>query len=267
MARWASLIDTRRADRPVVLVDTGDFCYPRARRNAEFEDDFFFQGMRLMRYDAAGIGPAEIRYGRADLLERAAEARLRLLGTNILDRRGHGTLGERWTIVHAGGRRTLFGREGGVRIGIFAVTLPHYVYGVDPIAQEYYEVVDPRIAALEAVSRLREEGCDLIVALSFQGWPKSVALAEEVPGIDIVINGKRSHGSAWGEAHGGALVVDTGPHRTTLTEISVVWRGGAPVATVTDRGAEAKRMPDRPDLKELQERYERDAKQRGIKIE
>jgi 2',3'-cyclic-nucleotide 2'-phosphodiesterase (5'-nucleotidase family) len=267
MARWASLIDLRRTERPAILVDSGDFCYPRARRHAEFEDDFFFEGMRLMRYAAAGIGSNEIRYGRERLLERASEADLVLLGTNIIDKRGDGTLGRKWTIVQAGGRRSLFGREGGVRVGIFSVTLPHFVYGVDPLAQKYYEVIEPRLAALEAVSRLREKNCDLIVAISNQGWDKSVAFAEQVPGIDIVINGRRSHPSAFGEMHGGALVVDTGPHRTTLAEVSVVWRGGVPSATVVDRGGEALRMPERPDLKELQDRYERESKERGIKID
>ena len=267
MARWASLIDIRRTERPAILVDTGDFCYPRARRNGQFEDDYFFEGMRLMRYAAAGIGSNEIRYGRERLLERAAEADLTLLGTNIIDKRGNGTLGRPWTIVQAGGRRTPFGREGGIRIGIFSVTLQHFIYGVDPLAQKYYEVIDPRLAALEAISHLRERNCDLIVAISHQGWDKSVAFAEQVPGINIVLNGQQSHPAAFGEMHGGAFVVDTGPHRTTLTEVTVVWRDGVPAATVTERGGEALRMPERPDLKELQQRYEREAKQQGIKIE
>lgn len=266
MARWASLIDRRRAERPVVLIDAGNFCYPRARRNAGFEDDFFFEGMRLLGYDAAGIGSNEIRYGRAALLERTSRAGIELLGTNIRLRGGDGVLGAPWTIVHAGGRRTLFGREGGIRVGIFSVTLAHFVYGVDRPARDLYEVVDPRLAALEAVSRLREEGCDLIVAVSVQGWEKSVDLAVQVPGIDVVINGTRSHPSAHGERVSGALVVDTGPPRSSLAEVSIVWRGGTPSASVIEQGGEARSGLERADLKELQERYERETKRRGIGI-
>ena len=248
MARWASLIDARRAERAVILVDAGNFCNPRASTHA------------------VAIGPNEIRYGRARLLERADDTRLTLLAANIFDRRGNGTLGAPWTIVHAGGRRTLFGREGGVRVGIFAVVLPHLIYSIDPIVNDYYDVIDPRMAALEAVSSLRARGCDLIVAISHQGWSRSVELAGEVPGIDIVINGWRSHPTAHGETHHGAFVVDTGPNRTTLTEISVVWRGSEPEARAIERGGELQSLSEQPDLKELNDRYEREARARGIKF-
>lgn len=265
MARWASLIDRRKAEHPVLLIDTGGFSNPVLSKEADLEDDYFFEAMRLMRYDAAGIGPGEVRFGRARLLERASSARLDLLTANVRDRRSGNLLGKPWKIAHVGGRRTLFGRSGGVRVGLFAVTLPLFIHEIDPVVSEYYEVLDPRMAALEAVSALRGKDCDIIIGISYQGWTKSVALATEVPGIDVVVNGRRSHVSAHGERHGGALVVDTGNSLFSLTEISAVWRDGEPVVRVNEAGGEAREMPARRDLRELNERYE--AEQRARRLE
>lgn len=265
MARWASLIDKRRSEHPAILLDAGGFCDPGQGHDTSFEADYFFEGMRMIGYAAAGVGANEIRFGRDRLLERVDQAGFRLLSSNIYDKRGDGMLGAKYTVIRAGGRRTLTGTKGGVKIGIFSVALPLLIHEIDPEIPKYYDLLDPRIAALAAVSALREEGCDLIVALSYQGWPGSLALAESIEGIDIVINGKREHNRPTEEKAGGAMVVDTGIRRISLTEVFVEWTGGNPRIKVRESGPEAKRLKGRDDLLKLEKKYETELRNRGIK--
>jgi 2',3'-cyclic-nucleotide 2'-phosphodiesterase (5'-nucleotidase family) len=127
-----------------------------------------------------------------------------------------------------------------------------------------YEVIDPRIAALEAVSTLRKKGCDLIVALSYMGWKGSRELAESVDGMDVVINGKREHNRPTGEMAGNTLVVDTGVRRITLTEVRIEWEGGRPSMRVFEAGGEARALDGRKDLLELENKYLGELRARGI---
>jgi 2',3'-cyclic-nucleotide 2'-phosphodiesterase (5'-nucleotidase family) len=255
MARWAALIEKRRTRHPAVIVDAGSFCNPKQGRSVEFDLDYFFEGMKLMDYDAVGVGPHDIRFGRKRLLERVDEAGFELLSTNLIDKRGDGTLGGKYEVVKAGG----------VRIGFFSVILPLLVHEIDPEIPKFYEVVDPRMAALEAVSVLREKGCDLVVALGYLGWKGSKELAESVDGIDVVINGKREHNRPTGEMVGGTMVVDTGMRSITFTEVLAEWTGGVPRLRVKEAGGEAKRLDGREDLLELERRYTEELRARGIK--
>jgi len=265
MARWASLIDKRRTQHPVILLDAGGFCNPAQGSKASFNVDYFFEGMRMMGYAAVGVGADEIRFGRKRLLEKVDKAGFELLSANIYDKRGVEMLGAKHKVIRVGGRRTLAGTRGGVKIGVFAVTLPLFIHEIDPDITRYYDILDPRIAALEAVSALREKGCDLIVALSYQGWTKSLALAESVDGIDIVINGRREHNQPTGEKIGNTTVVDTGIRRISLAEVFIEWTAGSPRVRVRESGREAKRMKGRDDLAELEKRYEQELEARGIK--
>ena len=152
-------------------------------------------------------------------------------------------------------------RKGAQRIQRASAVL----HEIDPGIPKFYELFDPRVSALSAVSALKKKGCDLIVALSYQGWPQSLELARSVEGIDIVINGRREHNRPTGETTGRTTVVDTGIKRISLTEVLVEWKGGVPRINVIESGPEAKKMKGRKDLLELEKRYQAELRSRGIK--
>jgi 2',3'-cyclic-nucleotide 2'-phosphodiesterase (5'-nucleotidase family) len=255
MARWASLVERRRRERPTLLIDTGDFSLPPGTGNRALKERLFLDGMRLLRYDAVGIGESEIRAG-LDAVSTAADRHgIPLVCSNLIDR----TVGRPalpTTIVKdVGGKRTLFGRTGTVRVGIFAVVLPTLVYGAAPGVAARYEVVDPRLAALEAVTNLRRDGCDLIVAVSHQGWPRSLDLAREVPGIDLVLNAHREHADPYMERIGSTYVVDGGETERSFTEVEVQFAGDTLSAAVTNVCPDALATPGDPRFLKLQARY------------
>ena len=231
-ARWASLIEERRRERPVVVIDAGDFS-PLPDAAGPAPDDWrFIEGMRLLPYDAIGIGERETRFGLEDILTNRRSRGLPFVSSNIIDR-STGRPATRTVIVkELGGERSLFGRRGVLRAGIFAVALGEYVFASRQDVSSRYDVVDSKLAALEAVTNLRSAGCGLIVAISHQGWPQSLELARDVRGIDIVLNGHPSHEHALRQIVGRTVVFDAGMAEPALVEVLVTVSGDSVAATL-----------------------------------
>ncbi len=207
----------------MIVIDTGDFYESQVRAHQEVRDRYFFQAMKLLRYDAVGIGEYETRIGLDKLFTIAKGYDIPFVSSNILDRARKKPAAPTSIVRDVGGTHGLFGRKGAARVGILSVALPGYVYryGMD-VSLRYY-VVDPKLAALEAAMKLRAQGCDLVVAVSHQGWEKSLELAKEVPGIDIVLNGHRAHKTPYEQRVGSTVVVDPGEKEYSFTEVSVTF--------------------------------------------
>ena len=264
MARWASFIDSRRSETPALLLDTGDFFRPELTENDEIDYRYFFEGMKLMGYDAVNIGANDILYGRDRLRSAAKDGNLPLVSSNILDRRNDDLLAKPFIIKYLGGKRTLFGMREGIRVGIFSVTDPSFFARIDSSVSKNYKIKDPKITALEAISRLKEKGCDLVIAISHMGWEKSVRFASDVPGIDIVVNGHRGHEGTFQQHAGSTLIVDTGIHRISFTEIEARFFKKKLLLKATEMGRVAHNSAERPDLLELELKYGRELEQKKI---
>lgn len=210
MARWASLVEKRRSERPVLVIDTGDFSLPPDTRQRDLKERYFFEAMKLLRYDAVGIGEFETRDGLEGRFAAAKRSGLPLVSSNIFDRTLKKPVAPESVVRDIGGARTLFGRRGALRVGIFSVVLPSFIYRDGAEGRQRYNIVDPRLSALAAATNLRAGGCDIVIAVSHLGWQKSLELAREVPGIDVVLNGHREHTRTYEERVGSTVVVDTG---------------------------------------------------------
>jgi 2',3'-cyclic-nucleotide 2'-phosphodiesterase (5'-nucleotidase family) len=258
MARWASLIQQRRTEKPVLLVDAGDFCSNLRTRHQDIKDRYFFKGMQRLGYDAIGVGETDIRYGRKRLLETMKRADLPLVSSNLIDKRANGHLVSPYIITTVGGRRVLFWRKGGIKVGILSIILPVYIHSIDEEINKYFDVQNTKITAFETASTLRSAGCDLIIALSHLGWKNSLTLAQEVPGLDIVVNGHRSHNGMHHEFAGETLVIDTGINRSSFTEIVVTITDGKPRFSPKDMGQVLLSFDGDPAFLALEKSYERE---------
>ena len=252
------MIEDRREERPVLLVDAGDFCPAGDRGADELTNKYFFEALKTLDYDAIAIGEAEILFGRRALLETAERERLPLVSANILNRATMKRIAAPHIVRTVGGRRFLFRTIGGVKVGIFGIAAPDLLYNSDRLVREYYEVSDPRIAALDAVSELRGMGCDIVIALSHQPWEQSTELAQEVSGIDIVISSHHSSLKTVSHRLGDALVVQTGDNKRSLTEIEIEWIDGRPEIAAVDRGDILTKLKDHPDFAKLEKAYQKE---------
>ena len=243
-ARIATLIAARRKAResqgPVLVLDAGDFSMGTAFAAASREIGGELQLMSLMGYDATTFGNHEFDLGPDGLGQAIAVAgKARgipaVLSSNTDFTASDPSLAGLRQLSEAGLiRRDLVIERGGIRFGLFGV--------LGKEAQIYtsggaVKFSDPVESAREIVKRLREtEKVDVVIALSHGGVVKGtdgrystgedVALAEAVPGIDVVIGG-HSHTELDEPimAGGRVPVVQTGKEGRNVGELVIGFEG------------------------------------------
>jgi len=144
--------------------------------------------MNAMGYDAVVPGNNEGLTLTADVLDRlyGRQAAFPVLAANLVRRPRNGA-GE-WERVPWLLPRLVIAR-GGVRFGVFGVTAAFN----DFYRELGWEALDPFATAAEQVKRLREEGADVIIALSHLGLNYDRRLAESVAGVDLILGGHTHH--------------------------------------------------------------------------
>lgn len=183
--RMGLIVQERKADRNLLLVDAGDFCQGTPYFN-------FYHGrvetdaMNRMQYDAATLGNHEFDNGLDTLAVILKTAKFPIVCANY-DFRGTALeeVVKPYTIVY----------KGGLKIGIFGL-------GCDPkglIAEKNFSpaiYLDPYPVAQAMADTLRAQRCDVVVCLSHMGTfgkaPEDVcdsAMVANTRGIDVVIGG------------------------------------------------------------------------------
>jgi len=244
-ARIATVIATRKKVRasqgPVLILDAGDFSMGTAFAAASREIGGELQVMSHMGYDATTFGNHEFDLG-PDGLGKAISVASKagripaVLSSNTDFTANDPTLDDLRQLSKAGLiRRYVVIERGGIRFGLFGVLgkeAQFYTSGAGAV-----KFLDPVESAKEVVQLLREtEKVDVVIALSHGGVAKGkdgrystgddVALAEAVPGIDVVIGG-HSH-TELQEAiivNGRTPVVQTGKEGKNVGELVITIDG------------------------------------------
>ncbi len=142
--------------------------------------DFF----RRAGYDAVCPGNHDFDLGWQVLKEMADSSKIPWIATNVRVKGSD-------TLPGFLARSAIFER-GGIKIGVFGL-LTKYISGMvaesllgETEVLPYYEV------AREEVKHLRQQGADIVVALTHIGYSHDQRLADSVAGIDVII-GAHSH--------------------------------------------------------------------------
>lgn len=186
VARRAHMLDQIRRGglRPTLVLDAGGqfggTAYDEYTEGPVIDrarTEVHLQACADMGYAAYAVGDEELQWG-PEFLARANE----LGGAPFLS----ANMGEGPSAA-SGVKRYFITEVGGVTIGVTAAT-PQDLYALgDPRQAMWAEVSDP----VEGVSRVVEEirgQVDLIVVLSHLGSDRTRALAEAIPGVDIILN-------------------------------------------------------------------------------
>jgi 5'-nucleotidase/UDP-sugar diphosphatase len=206
-ARLASLIAKRKQARkgqgPVLVLDAGDYSMGTAFSAATRETGGELHLMGLLGYDATTFGNHEFDLGPAGLGKSIGAAvkagRIpALLAANTSVPGSDAALADLQRLTSEGViRRYTVIERGGVRFGVFGVLGKEAMIYTSGGGTTF---ADPIESAREAVKILREqEKADVVIALSHGGVVKGVdgryadgedvRLAQDVPGIDVVISG------------------------------------------------------------------------------
>ena len=175
--------------------------------------------------DAVVFGNHEFDFGPEVTQQRLAEARFPWLGTNVLGPDGK---------PFGGALATMTRPVGELTIGLFGLLTPETARLSSPGPTVTFAPVVP--TAKTAVAALRQAGADVIIALTHLSIAEDRALAQQVPGISVILGGHDHEPITWYE--GGTLIHKAGYDAHYLGRIDLTIE-----KKVTEKGAQVTVTP------------------------
>ncbi len=129
-----------------------------------------------MGYFALNVGAHELAIGTGPLRRFAKDAKLQLISANVREKSSGGAAFAPYVVRQVGP----------LKIGIFGLTAQPLELD-KLVIQQGLQIQDPVAAARQVVPELRQQGVDLVVLLSQLRRTDIEAVANQVPGIDLVL--------------------------------------------------------------------------------
>lgn len=179
--RLAQLIAEERGKNPdgVVLLSAGDMFQGTPVSNV-FHGQSVIEVMNYLKFDAMTLGNHEFDWGLDALRQLAATAAFPFLAANIRDEQGSGL---------ALTRPYLILERKGFKLAVIGTTTPDTTFTTKPDHVAGLTFQQPVEVLPQLVQEVRNRGADLIVLLSHGGLDGDLVIAQEVPGIDVIVGG------------------------------------------------------------------------------
>lgn len=218
-AKIRTLIDSKSSGADRVLVfDAGDVFHgqPFATLN---RGESIARLMNAVGYDAMVAGNHDFNYGAQRTMELSGIAGVKLLGANVKNNNGKLALGfSPYTVYDVKG----------IKVGVFGVSTPETAYKTNPKNVEGIKFTSPILEAREVVKTLREtEKADVVICLSHLGIDPdsgnntSTALAQEVDGIDLIIDGHSHSAPELYQPVNNTVITSTGEYTQYLGQVDI----------------------------------------------
>jgi len=240
MARLASLVASERmsgamTNTPVLLLDAGDFMMGTPFEILGLSKSVELVEMAKIGYDAIDLGNHEFDWtprALAGFIAAAAAGgfRVPLLASNMKYSAVSPDDDDLQRLELAGyiQRKTVKTLPNGIKVGIFGVLGQQAVMVTPQVAPLTFDA--PKVTAKAMVDELRNvDKVDIVILLSHSGTDASgkgedAQLAQDVPGIDIIVSGHTHVALPQPVQVGNTLVVQTGAYAANLgrLELSVV---------------------------------------------
>ena len=184
-----TIADAARASSDLaMLLDAGDFYHGQAFATLTNGENIA-KLASATGYDAVCVGNHDWNYGKQQLRKLAvlsAENNLSggfaLLGGNVKDREGNAFFDQQYLV------KEMQTKQGDpVKIGVFGMIDPELYTKTSPANVEGLVFEDMTEYAMQTAASLRNQGCDLVIAMAHCNHP--AALAESVSGVDLWIAG------------------------------------------------------------------------------
>ena len=191
----------------VLLFDTGNTLTGQTLSDAT-QGAVMVEAMNRLGYTAMAIGERELQIGVKTIEARIKEAKFPILAANVTVKATGKLLTEPYTVVQAGK----------VKVGILGLTndnagsITNVAVGVSqtPVkVDDWFVVSDPVKAAAKYVPEIAAKA-DLVIVLSHLGVEADQRLAQQVPGIAVIVGGLTRRVLSPPLVEKGALVVQAG---------------------------------------------------------
>lgn len=222
LARVATIVKRVRAEvgaRNVLLLDGGD-TIGDTMIAARTEGRAIISAMNAIGYDAMVVGNHEPDFGPEALAERIREARFPVLAANIVKSETGEDFATPYRIFDVNG----------VRVGVLGLSYPNTALTTARKNVAGLSFRDSIETAREFVPRMRAEGAALIVVLSHFGLSSDEQMAQQVPGIDVIVGGHSHNRLRQVRRAGETLIVQAGAHGSDVGRLDLEIENGRIVA-------------------------------------
>jgi len=221
-AKLASVVNGLRATDPNVLfLNAGDTFHGTIDVNLT-QGEEIVKIMNKMGFDAMTPGNHDFNYGYNRLLELKEMAEFPILGANIVKESDKTSDFEPYIIKDM---------ENGMKVGIFGLTTDETKYKSHPSNTIGIEFADAVTTADKYVKELKDKGADVIIGLVHLGIDESSVntakkLAENVEGIDLIVDGHSHHMLEEGMIVNDTLIVQAGSYTQDVGLVKLEFEDG-----------------------------------------
>ena len=224
----AELMTLLRAERATathhLTTVNGDFLSP-SLMSALFKGAQMVALFNALGVDVVGFGNHEFDLGPEVTQQRMAESRFVWLGTNVLGPDGK---------PFGGALATMTRQVGELTVGLFGLLTPDTAHLSSPGPTVTLAPVVPTAQA--AVETLRKAAVDVVIAITHLTIAEDRALAQQVPGISVILGGHEHDPITWYE--GQTLIHKSGSDAYYLGRIDLVIE-----KKMTDKGPQVSVTP------------------------
>ena len=161
---------------------------PNAKTIGNLKAALYMKAYNLMGYDAFTPGDLDFSLGIDDLIKMSRQADFPFLAANLLNRQSNEPIFKPYVIKEIKEIR-------GMKVGILGLISNRFSSGGWPAEGETFKIADPIDTARKVVEVLKPQ-CQVIVVLAHLEADEERMLADQVPGIDFIVNGHLTRAQA-----------------------------------------------------------------------
>jgi 5'-nucleotidase/UDP-sugar diphosphatase len=197
--------------------------------------------------DAMAFGNHDADYGPAVFAECQTQINYPILGSNILTAAGQ-------PLFQKGGKTYEVFEVDGVKVGVFALAGADYARLLKPETMPVANVTfaDRTAAAQEVVQTLRgKEQVNAVVLIGHAHYEEDVALAQAVPGIDLIFGSHSHRKEALGQIpNTTTYYISPFQYATYLSRVDLTFRGGKLTKVDGELVRLSRALPEDPEIAE-----------------
>ncbi|MGN6136820.1 MAG: bifunctional metallophosphatase/5'-nucleotidase [Aureliella sp.] len=205
----------REAGENCLLLDAGDLIGDSMIADLT-KGKALIAALNHLRYDALTIGNHEPDFGVDALRERIDEAAFPVVAANLAVASDDSLFTKPYVIKTVGD----------LRVGILGLAYPKTSRTTAAKNIEGLRFQAPQDIAEKHVRHMRDEGVDLLVALTHLGLSADQQLARSAKGIDVIVGGHSHNRMAEAEQVGKTLIVQAGAHGSDLGVLELTIESG-----------------------------------------
>ncbi|KAL5466915.1 hypothetical protein EMCRGX_G031077, partial [Ephydatia muelleri] len=238
VSRFKSKIDSLRLQDPLVLF-SGDALSP-SNMSTITKGLHMVPVLNKLGVNVAVYGNHDFDFGIDQLVKVSQQTSFPWLMSNVLDRRTNRPLAE--------GKRYIVLDWKGTKVGLMGLVEWEWLDTLANLGQEDVVFTDFVDVALELVKELKQQGCQLLIALTHMRIPNDVRLAKEVQELDLVLGGHDHHYEK--RQVGRTIVLKSGSDFRELSQIDVTFTAQGPQFAITKHTVTGE-VPHDPDMQKL----------------